>query len=909
MRKRVKNKKKEIVAIIGLGYVGLPLACLCAEKGYKVYGLGKDRKKINLINKSISPIADKKTDEWLRQVKIEATADYSVIKKSNIIVVCVPTPVDEQYNPDLKPVISATEGIRKNLRKGHLVIMESTVNPGVCEEVMLPILEKSGLKAGRDFDLAHCPERINPGDPKWNVRNIPRCVGALTKKGCERAVKFYKSILEAEVTPMKSLKEAEATKIIENAFRDINIAFVNELAKSFERLGIDLIDVIKGASTKPFAFMPHWPGVGVGGHCFDGREWVTIRFGYDIQTLTFKQLDHLLQVKAMAETFRAGKVLCRAPRDLQVLSYDLETRKTIFRPVSLFTRQRAASLIELQTDYNVKVRVTPQHPMIVQRDQQVRLQWARDIAVGDQFLLTTNIPSVQKRPTELDLLAILPPAFLAKIRVKLLPQDVKKYGDKLASMLTSTAGKRDYLRDNSIPVKVWLRLEPKLKIKRCRLLLCTGRGPSFSQLRAVLRVDTHFSRLLGYYLSEGCLTNEKKTARLRFTVHPKETQFLADLRHILNRHAIVFSEYRDPKWRAHHVKVSSAILGYVFQHFLQTGTDCYSMRIPQVVMGNAQCRAEVLKGLFRGDGGVQYVTGRRAYVKHGRTYVHRNNSLSVNYFTSSPVLFQQVSLLLLERGIVPNIERRPGLMRISGDENLQRFLGVFVDQKAERLQAYFRNQRKVISYSRFHRETGWITVPVTQSRKIPGENVFSMEVEQTNTLITSNGLIVHNCIPVDPYYLIERAKMSGFDHKFLKLAREINNSMPAYTVEKLQDALNQIKKSVKGTSVGILGLSYKANVGDLRETPSLRVIKLLQELEAKVEIYDPYFPDKSTVKNLDELLKKCYALILITNHQEFVNMDLSKLKKYGIKVLVDGRNCLVKEKIKKLGIIYKGVGR
>jgi nucleotide sugar dehydrogenase len=431
MKKEKVKKYKKTVAIIGLGYVGLPLACLCAEKGYRVYGIDKDRSKINKINKNISPIDDKDVKDWIKRVKIEATADYSVIKKTDIVVICVPTPVDKFYNPDLKPVISATENIRKNLKKGHLIIMESTVNPGVCEEVMLSILEKSGLKAGRDFDLAHCPERINPGDPKWNVRNIPRCIGAFSKKGLAKAVRFYQSILEAEVRPMKSLKEAEATKIIENAFRDVNIAFVNELAKSFEKLGIDLIDVLRGSATKPFAFMPHWPSCGVGGHC----------------------------------------------------------------------------------------------------------------------------------------------------------------------------------------------------------------------------------------------------------------------------------------------------------------------------------------------------------------------------------------------------------------------------------------------------------------------------------------------IPVDPYYLIERAKMSGFDHKFLKLAREINNSMPGYTIDRLKDALNQVQKSVKGTKIGVLGLSYKANVGDIRESPSLKIIKLLDEQEAKTEVYDPFFPEKSTVNNLDELLKKVEALVIATDHSEFVKMDLGKLKKNKIKVVIDGKNCLDKEKIKKLGIIYKGIGR
>ncbi|MFA4930455.1 MAG: nucleotide sugar dehydrogenase [Patescibacteria group bacterium] len=431
----VKNKqlKKEVITIVGIGYVGLPLACLCGEKGYKTFGIGKDRKKVSQINKGISPISgDAELSRLVSLKSFTATMSFDCIKKSDIVVVCVPTPVDDQYNPDLTPVISATKNIAKRLKNGQLIILESTVNPGVCEEVMLPLLEKiSKKKVGKDFFLAHCPERINPGDPKWNVRNIPRCVGATDPKGLHRAVKFYRSIISGEIRPMKSVKEAEATKIIENAFRDVNIAFVNELAKSFEKLGIDLIDVIGGASTKPFAFMPHWPGVGVGGHC----------------------------------------------------------------------------------------------------------------------------------------------------------------------------------------------------------------------------------------------------------------------------------------------------------------------------------------------------------------------------------------------------------------------------------------------------------------------------------------------IAVDPYYLIERAKLAGFNHSFLKLAREINNSMPAYAVERLQDALNEAGMPLKGTRVGVMGLSYKPNVGDIRESPAIKVIELLQKKGAVVDVFDPYFPDKSTVVDLESLLKKVDALLLVTGHREFKIIPASILKKNRIKVIVDGRNCLDKDAILKKKIIYKGIGR
>lgn len=427
------STKRQVVTIVGIGYVGLPLACLCGEKGFKTFGIAKERTKVNMINKGISPIkGDEDLDTWVAKKSFVATTSYDSLARSDIIAICVPTPVDHQHNPDLTPVRQVSAKIAKHLKKGQLIIVESTVNPGVCEEVVKPILEKgSGLVAGKDFYLAHSPERINPGDPKWNVRNIPRCVGAYSKKGLGKAVAFYRNILDGDVRPMKSLKAAEATKIIENSFRDINIAFVNELAKSFEVLGIDLVDVIDGAKTKPFAFMPHYPSCGVGGHC----------------------------------------------------------------------------------------------------------------------------------------------------------------------------------------------------------------------------------------------------------------------------------------------------------------------------------------------------------------------------------------------------------------------------------------------------------------------------------------------IPVDPYYLIERARVAGFDHSFLKLAREINNSMPAYTVDRLMKALNELKTPLRGTRVGVLGLSYKANVGDLRESPALDIIKNLKEEGALVDTFDPYFPEQSTIKSIEGLLKKVEAVVVATNHREFVALPVSIFKKNKVKVIIDGKNCLNAEKIENNKIIYRGIGR
>lgn len=426
------KQKQNIVAIIGLGYVGLPLAIRCVERGYNVIGIDLNKKKIAQIKKGKSPFKEKFIEGRSELMKkIKASPSGAMLKNADVVIVCVPTPINKQFFPILEPVKSATEMIIKNHKKGRLVIVESTINPGVCEEVVEPMFSEAGLKEGKDYFLAHCPERIDPGNEKWDVTNIPRVIGSISKKGLKLARDFYESIIDGVIKPMKSIREAEAVKVVENSFRDINIAFVNELAQSFDQMNIDVKDVIDGAATKPFAFMPHYPSRGVGGHC----------------------------------------------------------------------------------------------------------------------------------------------------------------------------------------------------------------------------------------------------------------------------------------------------------------------------------------------------------------------------------------------------------------------------------------------------------------------------------------------IPVDPYYLIERAKENGFDHKFLRAAREINNYMPKYTVEVLQDVLNEVGLAMKNTVIGVMGLSYKANIDDLRESPSIKIMEELKKKKSNVIAFDPYIPSMSDVKDLKSFLKKATAIILVTNHKEFVELKEEEFRNNNIKAIVDGMNCLNGEKIKRLGIKYHGIGR
>ena len=271
------------ITVVGLGYVGLPLACLCAEKGHKVYGLDIDKNKIDLINNNQSPIGDEYIINKLENIKnkIHATTNANeCIPNSEVVIVCVPTPVDKNNSPDLTALMEAVSAISKFIKQNTLLVIESTIYPGTIEEVVIPILKKQKFDAYKnDIFVAHCPERIDPGNKKWTIENLPRVVGGITKEATERAAEFYRSLIEADVVELSSVKAAEATKIMENTFRDVNIAFVNEMAQSFDKAGIDIMEVIKGASTKPFAFMPHYPGAGVGGHCIAQDPYYMIERG------------------------------------------------------------------------------------------------------------------------------------------------------------------------------------------------------------------------------------------------------------------------------------------------------------------------------------------------------------------------------------------------------------------------------------------------------------------------------------------------------------------------------------------------------------------------------------------------------------------------------------------------------
>ncbi len=260
---------ENFIVVIGLGYVGLPIATAAAKSGSFVVGIDLNQEKIFKINNGQSPIEDVKDSEISEIVelgRLKASSDFSLVKQADVILICVPTPLKGNHTPDLEPLERAVKSISENLREGVLIILESTVAPGTTRNFLVPLIEKYSAVDIDSVDVVFSPERIDPLNKTWNLKNTPKIVAGLTPKSTKRAVNFYSKFVD-EIIESENVEVAETAKLLENSFRLINISFINELSKFCQRLGIEVKDVIKAAATKPYGFMPFYPSVGVGGHC------------------------------------------------------------------------------------------------------------------------------------------------------------------------------------------------------------------------------------------------------------------------------------------------------------------------------------------------------------------------------------------------------------------------------------------------------------------------------------------------------------------------------------------------------------------------------------------------------------------------------------------------------------------
>ena len=333
------ERKEARVGVIGLGYVGLPLVKTFLQRGFTVIGFDIDRKKVDMLNRGrsyIRHVSAAELKDTLRRKTFRASANFRDLRDADAVLICVPTPLDGHGNPDLSYVLSTTITIAEHLRRGQLVILESTTYPGTTDGDMRPILEAGGLRCGRDFFLAFSPEREDPGNKDFSTATTPKVVGGVTRD-CLRLAKALYDQVVVKTVPVSSTRAAESTKLLENIFRSVNIALVNELKMIFDRMGIDVWEVIRAASSKPFGFMPFYPGPGLGGHCIPidpfYLTWKAKEFDYQTKFIELAgEINRFMPYYVMERTMEALNARGKSIKGAKILMLGLAYKKDIDDP-------------------------------------------------------------------------------------------------------------------------------------------------------------------------------------------------------------------------------------------------------------------------------------------------------------------------------------------------------------------------------------------------------------------------------------------------------------------------------------------------------------------------------------------------------------------------------------------------
>ncbi len=299
-----------VVGVVGLGYVGLPLVVEFLRAGYRVHGVDVVPAKVESLKQGRSYVQDVPSEAiapYVKDGRFTVDTGFDRIGEADAVSICVPTPLGKTKDPDLTFVVDATEAVAKHLRRGQLIVLESTTYPGTTEELLLPILSRGGLRVGEDFHLAFSPERVDPGNPKYGVRNTPKVVGGMTPKCTDAAARLYGKAID-RIHPVSSTAAAETVKLLENTFRSVNIGLVNETAIICSRLGLDVWEVIEAAATKPFGFMPFYPGPGLGGHCIPIDP---LYLSWKMRELNYRArfIELAAEINALMPEYVVGKVV------------------------------------------------------------------------------------------------------------------------------------------------------------------------------------------------------------------------------------------------------------------------------------------------------------------------------------------------------------------------------------------------------------------------------------------------------------------------------------------------------------------------------------------------------------------------------------------------------------------------
>jgi UDPglucose 6-dehydrogenase len=930
------------IAVIGTGYVGLVTATCLAESGNDVVGIDKDSRKIETLEAGRLPIYEPGLLELVqrnrREERLSFTTDLAkAVARAQVIFVAVGTPQLPSGAADLSSVWAVADTLGEAIQDSTVVVIKSTVPVGTNRT----FAERLAARCRVPVDVASNPEFLKEGAAVDDFMKPDRVVVGVRRPEAAKVLQeLYAPFLRTERPFLvMSPESAEMTKYVANAMLATKISFINEMANLCERLGADVNDVRRGIGHDArIGFQFLFPGAGYGGSCFEGNETVFVEHNGRVVSETLaKAIHRALHDRAPHKSRKLALVATgpsasgehdTSPRQewacvedisgLRVLAFDLEKSRPVLAPVKALTkRPYRGTMVTLHTSMGRMLRVTADHPIILQEADGFRILPANEVKVGNQLAALCSLPKIRSSAA-LDLIELLCGTELeADVHVTAKDGAISAQYDQFAAQIPTEALRHplEIKYGNRMPLRLFRRLRTQglVEISPDNLQLYTAKG-SATKINAVIPVDADLLRLCGYYLAEGFISCDHGRAgavrhRVGFSFHEEEAEYINDVQRILQRWGLKFITRNGTT--ATSTIVSSRIFAWVLRDVLCCGTRSEDKALPWLAFSvSAELRHELLRGAFSGDGTV-------TPVQNGRNFM-------LEYATVSKLLADGIVLLMQSLEIVPSVRRRwmnkskrlAYLVRVSGRSQLAALRDIFGEKHRAKINHLLDGYQRHIRQRGFERsaELARLTVRAVDQEEVDSP-VFSLETT-TGTVIAGSGLICHNCFPKDVRSMLAMARDLGAPLNLLEAVDRVNEAQKRVLFAKIKKHYGD---KLKEKTLAIWGLAFKPRTDDIREAPSLALIDALLAEGVALRVHDPEampnvrFVYGDRVVYCDRpygTLEGADGLAIVTEWQEFRHPDFAVMRRLlRAPVIFDGRNLYEPKAMSEAGFTYYSIGR
>ncbi len=907
------------ISIVGSGYVGTTVAACFADLGHDVVNIDIDESVVETITAGDAPIHEEGLPDLIATHagpdgtgRLRATTDYAAVLDTDVTFLCLPTPQNDDGSIDLSIMEAGARQLGETLADApdwHTVVVKSTVVPGSTADTITPILETaSGKTAGEGFGVGMNPEFLREGTAVHDFRHPDKVVlGADDDRARANMHDVFAPLVEAADAPVveADTRTAEMIKYANNGFLAAKISLINDLGNVCKEFGVDTYEVADAIGLDDrISEQFLQSGVGWGGSCLTGDQHVVAKDDTGTKHLTLAEF---------FERYVSDGTL----EDVSVLSRSADGTSA-FNPVNAATRREyEGPLHTIRTKTNKRVTVTHDHPMLTLDGDETTVKPADALEAGDSLPVVADIPSDPVSTFDLidivdsssafenDRVYLKPSASVETVKAELY-ETLREYNRQF-----SYDKVHNLVRHNYLPLDVFLNYEDKLPVDRADLSLYTTRGGGQTYIPAIIPADEQFWRFIGYYLSEGHITDDtsghgattRRRAELSF--HPTdEPEYVRDVESYYERLGIRYQTTQQETTTA--ITVSSRVFAE-FLEWLGCGTGSYSAAVPDTAFqATADERVALLSGLFRGDDHV-------AYPNHSNAVVYEYGSVSEK-------LIDGMTLLLHSLGIVPSYKTSTSakatqpahFLRVSSKRQIVRLKQMFLPEERGRIDDRLAEYDRDIAPTGHTADGGFTSVPV---RDITVEetttDVYSLEVADEHTFVTTDGVVVHNCFPKDVAAIIAAAEETGYNPAVLNAAVEVNDRQPERLVALLADHLTEHRdQGFEGAEIAVLGLAFKPGTDDMRNSRAIPVIHDLKARGATVTAYDPvatdnapnYVDDVIYTDSAAAALDGADGAVVVTDWDEFAALD-EAFDAMTTPIVVDGRRIIDR----RTGIIYEGL--